>query len=50
MHGTSSANDVAPVKPGTSAETCAQRKTCVVDAQRSGGPKSSTSRAIVSGS
>ncbi len=44
VQGTSMANDVAPVNPGTSADTCAQRSTSVVDAQRSGGPKSSTSR------
>ena len=50
MHGTASANDVAPVKPGTSTSTCAHWKLCVVAAQRSGAPNSSISRSRVSAS
>ena len=45
MHGTSSANGVEPVNDGTSDSTRAHWSARVVDAQRSGGPNSSTSRA-----
>jgi hypothetical protein len=50
VHGTSSANDVAPVKLGTRQSTRAQLKLCVVAPQRSGAPKSSTRRSRVAAS
>ena len=50
MHGTVSVKSAEPSKRGTSAPTCVHRNERVVDAQRSGGPNSSTSRSRVASS
>ena len=50
MHGTVSVKSALPVNSGTSAPTCVHRNERVVEAQRSAGPNSSTSRSRVASS